>query len=51
MNTVDAIVVLSVVLVSVSLLWFFFGSRRGPQIAERHEKVQKVRASSGSPAR
>ena len=42
MNTADVIVVAAVGLVSVGLLWFFFGSRRGPQRAERDEKVQKV---------
>ncbi|MEO7980630.1 MAG: heavy metal translocating P-type ATPase [Sporichthyaceae bacterium] len=42
MNSADAIVVVAAGLVSVGLMWFFFGSRRGPQVAERVEAVQRV---------
>lgn len=42
MGTADVVVVAVVVLMSVGLLWFFFGPRRAPQRAERDEQVQKV---------
>jgi len=42
MGTTDLVVAAAAVLVSLGLLWFFFGSRRGAQRAERDEQVQKV---------
>ncbi len=42
MSTADVLVVLGAVALGVTLLWFFFGSRREAQLAERDEQVQKV---------
>ena len=42
MSTADMVVVTGATLASLGLLWFFFGSRRAAQVAERHALVQKV---------
>ena len=42
MSTADIVVVFGVVLASLGLLWFFFGSRRVAQVAERQADGQKV---------
>ncbi len=42
MGTADVVVVTGVLLLSLALLWFFFGPRRAPQLAERDEHVQTV---------
>ena len=42
MNTADVVVVAGAVLMSLGLMWFLFGPRHGPQIAERDDRVQRV---------
>ncbi len=42
MSTADVVVVLGALLLGLGLLWFFVGSHREAQLAERDEQVQKV---------
>lgn len=49
MSTTDSFVLVAVAALSVALLWFFFGSRRPAQRAERQGAFQKVTARTGAP--